>query len=30
VLEHAVYALRGPSGGAAALLRARLRTAYEY
>jgi hypothetical protein len=29
VLEHAVYALRGPSG-AAALLRARLRTAYEY
>ena len=29
VLEHAVRALRDPSGGAAALLRARLRTAYE-
>jgi hypothetical protein len=29
VLEHAVRALRGTSGGAAALLRARLRTAYE-
>jgi hypothetical protein len=31
VLEHAVRALRGTNGGAAAaLLRARLRTAYEY